>query len=125
MLRKCQKECKEECDYDGQDIKLSFAQFPAPAKLQSFVTYLNRAFADRGLNFTKEEAQQLILFEMYHELRQTIVIEKVNRVALFELISNIGGALGVWTGLSILSLYQCFVYCMKGVCCNHKIINKP
>lgn len=114
-IHKCMAGCAEECEYDNLDIKVSTATFPAPTKLQAFATYLSRAYANAGLNFTEDTTRQLIFFEMFYELKEIRVIERMTRTTIAELVSNIGGALGVWTGLSILSVYQCAVYVVKGL----------
>lgn len=110
---RCMGQCKKACSYYSLDMRISTAIFPAPAKVTAFTTYLNRAFNESGLNFTDEETRQLSLFEMYYETEELQVIEKITRTSIDELISNIGGAMGVWTGLSLLSVYQCIVYMMK------------
>lgn len=92
------------------------AVFPATVKVPAFTTLLNRAFRDKGLTFTEEETRQLSFFEMYYEMEEQRVIEKITRSSIDELVGNIGGALGVWTGLSILSIYQCIIYVLKGLC---------
>jgi hypothetical protein len=113
-LYQCYAKCDEACEYEKIDMKLSHAQFPAPTKVRAFTTYLNRVFNRKGENFTEDETRQLSLFEMYYEMKEHRVIEKVTKTSLEELISNLGGALGVWTGLSMLSFYQMLIYLMKG-----------
>jgi hypothetical protein len=112
----CCMQCGEACEYEKIDTKLSHAQFPAPTKVHAFTTYLNRVFNRKGLNFTDDETRQLSLFEMYYEMKEHRVIEKVTKTSIEELISNLGGALGVWTGLSMLSFYQMLIYVLKGFC---------
>lgn len=97
-------------------MRVSTTIFPTPVKVPAFTIYLNRAFSESGLKFTEAETRQLSLFEMYYEIGEQRVIEKITRTSVDELISNIGGALGVWTGLSILSIYQCAIYVVRGSC---------
>lgn len=48
--------------------------------------------------------------DLYHESGEYQVVERVNRVSLDEVVSNIGGALGAWTGISFITIFQAFVY---------------
>lgn len=120
-MTRCESSCKEPCETDFISIKLTTAQFPAPTKLASFATFLNRAYASadtnqsRNLNFTKEEIEQLILLNIFYESNEYRVIEKVNRASADELVSNIGGVLGVWTGMSMITILQAFLYACRGL----------
>lgn len=66
----------------------------------------------RALNgtFTVANAQQMALLEMYFESNQLVVMEKIRRMTVDSLISSIGGSLGVWTGISIISVAQALIY---------------
>lgn len=52
----------------------------------------------------------MILFEMFFQTIEYRLVTKMEKITIGTFISNIGGALGVWTGLSMLSLFQAVVY---------------
>lgn len=78
--------------------------------MKAFVTYLNRAFNDSGINYTEEDAKQLILFEMFYQTTEYRVITKMEKISLDQFISNLSGALSLWTGLSLLSIFELAVF---------------
>lgn len=50
------------------------------------------------------------MFEMFYETLEYQVVTKTEKSTIGQVISNVGGALGVWTGLSLLSIFQAVVY---------------
>ena len=47
---------------------------------------------------------------LFFESTKIRVVEKVERYTIETLISNVGGALGLWAGISIITMYQAIVY---------------
>jgi hypothetical protein len=115
-MNKCLEKCQEACEYENVYAVTTQAQFPAEPKLEAFTTYLNRAFGSRGFNYTDKHASQMILFEMYYQTDDIRVISKIEKITIDQLISNLGGALGLWTGLSLLTMFQAVVYFCSCVC---------
>lgn len=111
-ITRCVEKCKAPCHFDTITTKVSTSQFPAPSKLASFSRYVNHSYEGTVSN---EELKQLMLLEMFYETNEYKVIEKADRVSLDQLISNIGGTLGVWTGLSVIGMFQAFMYVLYGL----------
>lgn len=108
----CVTQCTEPCEYDTLSAKISNAQFPSPRKLASLTTYFSRAM---GQEFTEDVVAELTLLEIYYETNQIKVVEKTERTSIDELISNIGGTLGVWMGISLVSVFQALVYILYAI----------
>lgn len=107
-MNTCIASCGDECEYRNIDAKISQTAFPATPKVAAFTTYLNRAFPASSWN--REDANQLIYLEMFYKTVEYRVITKMEKTTIGTFISNLGGALSVWTGLSLLSLLQAAVY---------------
>lgn len=102
-MTQCYADCPDACESTSVSTTVSRAGFPAPNKAGSFQTYLTRAA--NGSDF-----QNLTLVEIYFESTQYRVVTKMTRTTVDELISDIGGSLGVWTGISIVTIFQAVVY---------------
>lgn len=111
-LTKCFAECMEPCNYDVVSTKISRAKFPAESKIESFTLYMNRAL---GNLYKASGVKHVSLLEIYFESNQMVIMERIRRISVNTLISNIGGSLGVWTGLSIISIVQALVYVFFGI----------
>ncbi len=56
-----------------------------------------------------------VILEICREFVIFQVVERHPRMTLDQLISNIGGQLGVWAGISILTLSQFVIYIISGL----------
>lgn len=120
----CEDECPEPCDYAVVQAKLSSAALFPSSKVDESLDFLHRLYstqdnydpAKSAINTRNaEELEQLTMLELYYESKQIKVMERVQRLSIDELISNIGGTLGVWSGLSLLSILQMFVYMLRAL----------
>lgn len=87
-----------------------------PNKINKTLDSINQqlgAFSTR--NYSTHELKQLTMIELYYEIKQVRVIEKSPRLSIDELISNIGGCLGVWSGISFLSIFQILSYLFRAL----------
>lgn len=117
IYRKCYESCPELCDFKRVEAKISSAKLIPSKKVKSYTRYVNKAMSrnkSNWRNMTEDEVQQLILLEMYYENNQARVIERMTRLSIDELISNIGGCVGVWSGISMITVVQVLFYCAKG-----------
>jgi Amiloride-sensitive sodium channel len=111
------KNCPEQCNYERLEAKVSASRFVHPKKAKTMAKYFNRVFAetrDNWTNMTEDEVKELILMELYYDNMQSRVIERMTRLSIDEFISNIGGCVGVWTGISLITIIQLLFYIVKG-----------
>lgn len=113
VATECTMECHEPCEYGRIDAKISSSLFVAPTAVGN-IRYQSY-FTDTVHNFSDEDIQQVIMIEMFYEMKQQRVVEKKPRMSLDEFISNIGGCLGVWSGISFLSIIQIFFYAARAI----------
>lgn len=104
--------CIDACEYDDVEARVTQATFPASPKVTALTTYLNRAFppVTPEYAYSEEDARNMVLFEMSYQSLEYEVTTKMEKTTDGTFISNIGGALGVWTGLSLMSIFQALVY---------------
>ncbi len=55
---------------------------------------------------TEESVKSRVVVDIFFESTQIHVSEMSEQRTIVKLVSNIGGNLGVWAGISIVTLYQ-------------------
>lgn len=101
----CSDECPLECDTISYEYTVSSSKFPlkAYAKENGFYTHLP------GKNLTYEQVQDsFILINVYFNNLLVTIIEESPSVNALQLVSDIGGTLGLFLGISILSIVEVF-----------------
>lgn len=105
-------QCVDPCEYDSVSIKISTASFPTPNKAGSFKEYANRALLT---SYTDDSIRRLTLLELYFETNKLMMLVTMPRISMESLIGNVGGSLGVWTGLSMVSIIHALFYTAHAV----------
>ena len=82
-------DCPEECDSIQYDKSHSFTK----------ISTHNEAF-------TNFQIDNYVFFNVYYENLQYTVIDQIAQMNVFDLISNIGGNLGLFIGISFLSFAE-------------------
>jgi hypothetical protein len=99
-------DCPEECDSIQYDISHSFAKILTQNEL-----------------FNNVQIENYVFFNVYYENLQYTVIDQIAQMNVFDLISNIGGNLGLFIGISFLSFAEliellveilCIIFSKKG-----------
>ena len=101
----CHPHCPLECETILYSITTSFSKFP------NFVYYkrlINNSMITSkypvGYNITYSDIQQsVIAFNVYYDDLKFISISEVAKTTTTDLISNVGGLLGLFIGISFLS----------------------
>ena len=102
----CAPQCPLECDYVTYDLSISSLTFP------------NKQFYD-SLNLNKSEMtlskyRQLYLgVDIFFPVKQFTEVSETPKITFVDLVSSIGGALGVFLGLSVFSLFEMFEIVLK------------
>ncbi len=108
ILNNC--DCPLECKSSGYSIASSFAQFPTLNYYQQMyandsliISRLTENNIENNYETVRNSVARLSIF--YNELKETVITENV-KTKTFDLISQIGGTLGLFLGLSFLSLFE-------------------
>ena len=71
------------------------------------------------LQWGASESTNFIIAEIYFESFQSRRIDYTEKMSLFSLVGNFGGILGLWLGVSIMTVIQLLYYlsetCLRGV----------
>lgn len=99
------------------EAKISNSLFLLPNKISKNLDAINNVLQQNGAtnNFTKDRIRKLTMLELYYEMKQQRVVEKQPKMSIDDLISNIGGCLGVWSGISFLTLFQTVCYMCRAI----------
>ena len=102
---KCIQECPLECDYVTYDLTLSTLDYPSRAffndlKNNSYMEYTNTSF--------DEFKQTHLALNIFYPNKEFTEIRETPKMKLVDLVSNLGGALGIFLGFSIFSFVEVF-----------------
>ncbi|XP_038619386.1 amiloride-sensitive sodium channel subunit gamma-like [Tachyglossus aculeatus] len=100
----CQKICKEECGSSEWELNINLAQWPSDVSEKWMLPVLTW---DKGLGpnqtLNKRDFANLNIF--YKNLFQRINLEKPS-TSISDLISNLGGQMGLWLSCSIVCVVE-------------------
>ena len=92
-------DCPEECDSIQYDISHSSTKLSPQYEL-----------------FNNMQIDNYIFFNVYYENLQYTVIDQIAQMNVFDLISNIGGNLGLFIGISFLSFAELIELLVEIIC---------
>ena len=98
----CQQACPNECSYTQYDATTSRNNYPSYGNnsvLDNFL--LSSKGVKQTFNFTKESYAKVNIF--YHEMSYTTIVQTAKQ-QIPDIISNLGGTVGLYAGFSFLSL---------------------
>jgi hypothetical protein len=104
-MDKCLLSCPLECNSKDFEYTLSFSQFPTEEYAKQ-LRKLNRVRALFGPNRTTnydDIKKNFLSINLFYEDFKVNLIEEVAKLTIEDLLSNIGGTLGLYTGISFLS----------------------
>ena len=111
LLEQC--DCPYECDINEYSYSSSYSQFPT-IKYSKYL--MNNSVIKRRLSDSPsygeiaKRVSRVLIF--YDKLRETILKEDI-KIQPFDLVSNLGGTLGLFLGLSFLSIVEIFEILLK------------
>ena len=95
----CSAQCPLECDYVSYELGMSSLSFPSKQFFDSLKYNANE--------FNLQNYSQTHLgLDIYFPIKQYTEIRETPKTTFVDLVSNIGGALGVFLGLSIFSFVE-------------------
>jgi hypothetical protein len=114
IQEKCENECPLECDYTSYDWSMSSLVYPSVPYFNSIRKnskfYSNFTFAEY-----KESHSMINIF--FESVEYTEIVE-TPMISFLDLISNLGGVLGIFLGFSIFSLVELIELILKFIFLN-------
>ncbi|CAF1100393.1 unnamed protein product [Brachionus calyciflorus] len=108
----CSKHCPLECEITEYDFTSSFSEYPSKIQAKAISKLLSRK--NSSYNYTIEEINNnSLLVHIYYSQLKYETIEETRKMELVDLISNIGGILGLFIGISILSFAELIELCIE------------
>ncbi|XP_035228122.1 acid-sensing ion channel 1-like [Stegodyphus dumicola] len=97
---KCQ--CPLECEISSYDIKISNAMWPSEA-------YITPRMVDAfDENISREEFRKFSLkLKVYYDTLQHVIYRQKPMFDDSEVLSQIGGQMGLWLGVSLIAIFEC------------------
>ena len=106
----CSPFCPLECNTIKYDISFKSMQYPSKNYALELANNSKiRSFFPKGYNITQDDLKQSILFlNIYYDDLSYTVITESPKILIVNLVSNIGGILGLFVGISFLSFGELF-----------------
>ena len=89
----CKTYCPIECDIINYRNSLNFVGFPPDSFLQK-------------INISNDIKEKGVYLIFYYPSLQYALIKQIPKTKIFDLVSNIGGTLGLFSGVSFLSFVE-------------------
>ena len=102
IRNKCKDECPLECEYTTYDWSMSSLDYPSLPFFQS-ITKNSKFYSNFTFVEYKESHLRVNIF--FDNMEYTEIIETPMK-SFFDLISNLGGVLGIFLGFSIFSFVE-------------------
>jgi hypothetical protein len=103
------KKCPFECDIITNDITMSFLKYPSAGYIEYLKTLpvYKLKFMNGYENVSHEQlTTQVTSFALYYQDFKYSVLSEVPLFSVISLVSNIGGTLGLFLGMSLLSFIE-------------------
>ena len=118
IKKECTPYCPSECDSVSYTISTSFSEYPSKSYAEKFLlnnSIIKQKFANQNLTYEQIKKNVLSLTVYYDQLSYTVTSQQ-EKTNLLGLISNIGGLLGLFLGISFLSLVEIFEAFFEVLC---------
>ena len=105
----CFPECPLECNISNYLTTYSFSSFPTEMHLNIFNAnkdILVKYNANRSFSNLNELATNLVKVNIYYDKLSYTLINEFETTTLATLLSNIGGVLGLYLSVSVLSIVE-------------------
>jgi hypothetical protein len=101
------KHCFQECNRNAYEVSITYAKL-------DYELY-NRVWIEQNGNTAdfKPLDENTILLNVYHPIMEFVKLQEIETYTFITLISNIGGAAGLWLGASLMSFIQVIFYFTK------------
>ena len=100
-------DCTQECDSMYYEITTSMSKFPSQSIYLNLLKNNKFIKLFKSNNFSYEQLNESFLaFRVYFENLEYTEIRQEIKTTIIDLISNIGGILGLFLGMSFLSFFE-------------------
>ena len=106
---KCGPQCPLECKSQKFDLTISSYNYPTPAYANQLVNYSN--ILDRFVTNVSEVTydylkEHILAVDIFYGDMKYLSIEELEKMSFIDLISGVGGTLGLFIGMSFLSFFE-------------------
>jgi len=105
QYEKCSEYCPLECDSWSYIIDMFSDSFPTVGPISNVTK--NEYGLTKFMTYEQVQKSFMVIFVYYNDLKYTLISEEP-KTELFILISEIGGILGLFLGISFLSFFELF-----------------
>ena len=124
-IKNCEDKCPFKCEQLDFNYLVSFSDYPSQVYADSLLRqkYIQEKFINKTDNLNYEKIKSSILsLNIYYSSFDLFKITEVESISLIDLISSIGGTLGLYIGISILSFFEIleFIFKFFVLIINHK-----
>ena len=100
----CNSDCPLECDGIKYEKTISLTRI----LMDEFIRYYSDSLNQFSFikNLTADDLNDLVMFNVYYDELEYTNISQLPKMDFFDLVSNIGGNLGLFIGISFLSLAE-------------------
>ena len=108
ILEAC--DCPFECNESGYTVSTSYSDFPTKgsAKKLSKLDSIIKKFPNKSERNFENFKQSLTFVAIYYDQLKETITKQEEKITRVDLVSNIGGILGLFLGFSVLSVVKLF-----------------
>ena len=101
--------CDQYCPLECESISFSVTPFFEPMPTSGLISSLSKSdyYLDRFNTYEEANKHYISIFIYYKELKYTLISQEP-KLEIFVFVSNIGGILGLFLGISFLSFVEIF-----------------
>ncbi len=125
VSKECRDSCGTACESFNLRSELSLSGFPAPTQLKTFQKLIQK---QTGETLTEQYIKEnLLAVDIFYQSMMVQTTEWYAKMTYSELLSNIGGQLGLCAGISIMTFLQTLwylSYAVRGWLANRKKLAK-
>ena len=112
-INECTKECPLECDSMSFDFTISSLTFPTDqmyAKFKADKTYYDGIKSSLDIDLSTYELfkESYLALNIFYPSTQFTKITISPKTSVIDLISNVGGSIGIFLGFSMFSIFEIF-----------------
>jgi len=102
LEEKCILECPLECDYVRYDLGSSTLSFPN----EEFFESLKNSSNEYAAMSIDEFKRKYLVLNVFYANKEYTEMREIPKISLIDLVSNLGGVVGVFLGLTIFTLIE-------------------
>lgn len=110
LKTKCGSQCPLECNSETFRLTISSSSYPTRAYADQLVNYSGDALAnfypDRSQVTYEQLKENILAINVYFTDMKYTSIEELEKMSFVDLVSAVGGTLGLFIGMSFLSFFE-------------------